>query len=216
MCLGYYIVFTITVAMPSSSKEFRVLLFEISEELHQRELRGIIYTEGLPQRFYSEPALTILMKLEMMGKISEKEHKYFEDMLRTFNRHDLAKRVEKFSKQKRKKQQSTLREKELHLTANLEVGLVQTRLLLEHLQNTAASAPSSMKVIIDAAKGHGEQLEKALLDAKSLQDQSDSSESDTSPQNTLKKDFEMELVEKLHAQPKLPKGENWGECKWIG
>ena len=176
--------------MSSSSKEFRVLLFEISEELHQRELRGIIYTEGLPQRFYNEPALTILMKLEMMGRISEKEHKYFEDMLRTFNRHDLAKKVEKFSKQKRKKKQSTLRE-ELHPTANLEVGLVQTRLLLEHLQNTAASAPSgSMKVIIDAAKGLGEQLEKALLDAKSLQDQSD-----TSPQN-----------KKL--QSLLPKGEN--------
>lgn len=188
----------------SSTKEFRVLLFEISEELHQRELRGIIYTEGLPQRFENEPALTILMKLEMLGKISEKKHKDLEEILKTVHRNDLQKKVEKFSKQKRRKQQNTQRDKELHLTANLEVGLVQTRLLKEHLQNTAASAPSNMKVTMAAAKGHVEQLEKALLEAKA-QDQPDSSESDTSPQNTLKKTLNMELEEKL--QPKLPKGE---------
>lgn len=126
----------------SSSKDFRMLLFDLSQDLSKHEIEGIIAIEELPADTHEQSALRVLLKLEMLGKIDAAKPSTLEAVLKNVGRMDLAKKVEKFAKQKKSKKSSPRPDEalELNLRANLEVTLVQMRILHEqlmHLQKTA-------------------------------------------------------------------------------
>ena len=218
-------------------KNFKVFLFQLSEKLNKRDIEGIIFMEELPPDFEGQSPLKILLKLEMMGRISASKLGNLEEVLKSINRVDLAKKVKEFTKSQKKaiKKSGTaldsLQEREQTLAANLEVALVQMRLLrdqLAHVQRTVQeTGPRAVEAIVLESQDDAEQLEGKLLHAKSQaklvrDDQSSSLDSSgslysPSPPAPLaayrpKKPFEQELEEKIRSPPRTVPQAGEGTC----
>ena len=150
-------------------KDFQVLLFQLSERLNRNEIVGIINIESLPAELEGQGALKVLLKLQMLGRISDTKPSYLQEVFSNVNRIDLAQEVDRFSKRskrKTKKAAAAAQEKDLSLTANLEVTAAQMRLLqdqLEHLHKTAQESGSrNMEAQIADIKMDAECLAKKL------------------------------------------------------
>lgn len=219
--------------MCTDSKDIRVFLFELAGCLTEHDIAGIRYIEELPAEFerQSEPrvlALKVLLKLETEGKISAADLSNLtslEQVFKNIKRLDLARRVKEFSKsasksQKKCKRSSSKRpeEVELKLHVNLEVALVQMKLLLDQLKQVEKTAqrtaPNGVEESISEVREDAEVLERKLLHvSKELHVKDDrsfeSSESDAnfsppvSAYRRRKSSFDLELEQKLLAvQPK--------------
>lgn len=167
----------------------------------------------------------------MQGKVSASNSIGLEEVFNNIERIDLVKKVKDFFKSRKSKKNtsSTAEEQLLSLRANLEVTLMQMRLLqdqLLHLQKTAeASGTKSMEAIISEAMEDAEKLGKKLLYAKEQHAKGDQSpelsESDAnlaSPvpfrdKNPFNAQFQHELAAQItmkktttqRTQPKSPK-----------
>lgn len=205
--------------MSSLTKHFHVLLFQLSEKLHPHDIEGIITIEELPADLEGQSALKILLKLEMMGRISASKLSDLEEVFKNINRIDLARKVKDFSKTQKKgtrrSASTTMQGQEQSLYANLEVTLVQMRLLLDqlkHLKRIAQEAsPKYVEPVISEAQEDAEALEKKLLHAKALQNEQslDSSGSDTGfspPINPKQRNsFDLELEQHLASRKTPPR-----------
>ena len=202
----------------SSSKDFRILLFQLDEKLNAHDIEGIVSIEDLPAEFNGQSALKVLLKLEMTGRISAAKPQSLEDVLKDINRIDLVKKVKDFSRSQKKSSKrhntasATAEERIRTLSANLEVTRVQMRLLLdqlEHLRKTAQeTGPKSVEMLVSEAQEDAELLEKKLLYAKThLEDDcSPISDDSFSPPATLRQrnSFELELQQHLAKSRKSP------------
>lgn len=206
----------------SSSKDFRILLFQLDEKLNAHDIEGIVSIEDLPAEFLGQSGLKVLLKLEMLGRISAAKPQSLEEVLKNVNRIDLVKKVKDFSRSQRKgkRQNTSLATAEEHmrtLNANLEVTRVQMRLLLdqlEHLRRTAQEmGPKSVEMIVSEVQEDAQALEKKLLDAKAhLEDDDGSPISDDSysfsPPATLRRKIEQELEQHLASKSRKSPGED--------
>lgn len=202
----------------SSVKDFRVLLFQLAEKLQDHDIEGIVSIEDLPAEFERQSALKVLLKLEMMGRISAAKLTNLEEVLKNVSRIDLVKKVKDFSRSQKKSKRSntaaTLEEHQRTLSANLEVTLVQMRIILDqlkHLHQTAVeTGPKSVEAIVSDAQEDAEQLERKLQYAKvhmkddCSPDSNSASETSFSPVVSRQRNpFEQEL-EKHLANRKSP------------
>ena len=74
----------------SRKKAFRKLLCDLSEHLHDADVKQIQYIEALPS---CENSLDLLIELEKRGKFSPTTSGRLAEVLRGINRHDLADKV---------------------------------------------------------------------------------------------------------------------------
>ena len=204
----------------SSSKDFRILLFQLDEKLNALDIEGIVYIEDLPAEFHGQSALKVLLKLEMTGRISATNPQSLEKVLKNVNRMDLVKKVKDFSRSQRKRHNTASTKAEhvrsLTLSAVLEETGMQMRLLLdqlEHLRKTAREmGPKSVEMIVSEAQEDAELLEKKLLYAKThLEDDcSPISDDSFSPPVTLR---QRNLFERKHlAKSRKSPGEENSRC----
>lgn len=218
----------------STFKDFRVLLFQLAEKLRDNDIEGIVAIEDLPAEFEKQSGLKILLKLEMMGRISATQLSSLEEVLKNVSRLDLVKKVKEFSKSQRKSRRQNasarLEDKRRTLDANLEVTLVQMRIIqdqLKHLYQTVlATGPRSVEDIVAEAQEDAELLEKKLLNAKDHMKDDSSSESSASESTfsppilprPFRNTFELELEAHLanrKSPPKVPTGEERVNCEWV-
>jgi hypothetical protein len=205
-----------------ASQDFRVLLYQLAGELRDGETEGIVAIEHLPAEFQGQgqsAAFKVLLKLENMRRISAGKPQTLEKVFERVDRSDLAKKVKDFSKsQKRgsrrrnKNPTPESREEQLQtLSANMEVTIVQMRLLLEQLKYLNERAQTlGPRNIISEALDDAEQLEKKLFYAKEhlKDDCSPVSDESGSPTSSLRPStsslrpsrnpsFELELEQQL-------------------
>lgn len=133
-----------------SVPELRAFIYqEICQHLLQSEIQALVYTQDLPPAYLGKPALDVFMKLEMLDRYSVSSLDPLSQMLKKINRNDLAKKVDKFCKsRKNPKKQSSKKDQSLmdahkHLDylidANLKVTKLQTRILLEQIEELKKS-----------------------------------------------------------------------------
>ena len=121
--------------MANADKKFRILLFQLSQRMNKSDIEAIVLIEKLQADIKEQSALSVLMKLEMLGRINESNPSTVEQIFRNIDREDLANDVKKFKKGKSKKiAQAPEEDMLLKLRANLEVTTAQHRLLLDQLK----------------------------------------------------------------------------------
>ena len=157
--------------------EYRAFLLQVSENLSQTDIKNIGYLEEIVVEPDSKP-LTVLMQLEMRGKLSASKPDALAKLLKKIMRHDLAKKVKDFAKKQRKGRstQSPLEKLDqsvVNLSANLQVTLIQCRILLEQVENVRDAAEEAgfkrvEEVVAEAHSLVSEQLQRKLLHASGL------------------------------------------------
>ena len=80
---------------------FRDLVREVSQELTQEESQDLAYLNHLPERFYHERTILLMLELEARCIISDKNPEMLADQLDRLKRADLANRVRKWSPNKK-------------------------------------------------------------------------------------------------------------------
>ena len=130
--------------------EYRAFLLQIAEKLSQDDSKKIAYLEDLPSDMESKPApLTLLMQLEMRGRVPASKPDDLAKILKTIGRHDLAKKVKDFAKQQKKGRptaQSELQRLDhatMRLNASLQVTLLQCEILMQQVVNLREEAERS-------------------------------------------------------------------------
>lgn len=125
----------------STVKDFRVLLFQLADDLTDHDVVGIRSIEDLPVEFEKKSALQVLLKLETEGKISATDLSSLEVVFKNIKRLDLVKKVKDYGKSLSKSRRKAIKKPEVNslinaevkLHANLEVAVAQMRLLLDQL-----------------------------------------------------------------------------------
>ena len=160
---------------PQQLREF--IFQEICEHLTPKEVKHLAYTQSLPIPYLTKDGPEVLLKLETLDKFSESNLDPLAEMMRVIGRKDLAKKVEKYKKQKQQKRckkpkdipiavdEQTL--KQCQVTAGLQIAKVQVRMLLEQieeLQSTARDIGNSRLVehVADAIEVIEQQLQQKL------------------------------------------------------
>ena len=156
-------------------KELRRVMFTVAQQLTQQESDTLVWMQGVPVQFRGKPPLTVLAQMESQGLFSASKPERFADILRDINRLDLAKQVTKITKRKKNQRETVEQSQEqlqITLAANLEVTLLQSKILLEQVERLR-------QVVIDAnekrigeivgdAKESAERLKRALDHASGL------------------------------------------------
>ena len=156
-------------------KELRRVMFTVAQQLTQQESDTLVWMQGVPVQFRGKPPLTVLAQMESQGLFSASKPERFADILRDINRLDLAKQVTKITKRKKNQRDTVEQSQEqlqITLAANLEVTLLQSKILLEQVERLR-------QVVIDAnekrigeivgdAKESAERLKRALDHASGL------------------------------------------------
>ncbi len=131
----------------SQAYEYRAFLLQISDKLSQEDSKKIAFLEDLPSDMESKPPLTLLMQLEMRGRVSASRPDDLAKILKKIERLDLAKKVKDFAKQQKKGRptaQSELNQRFDHATmklnASLQVTLLQCEILLQQVVNLREEA----------------------------------------------------------------------------
>ena len=133
----------------SQAYEYRAFLLQIAEKLSQEDSKKIAYLEDLPSDMESKPPLTLLMQLEMRGRVSASKPDDLAKILKMIGRHDLAKKVKDFAKQQKKGRptaQSELQRLDhatMRLNASLQVTLLQCEILMQQVVNLREEAERS-------------------------------------------------------------------------
>lgn len=187
-----------------SNQDFKILLFQLAESLEPRDREGIIFIYDLPSDLERQSALKILLRLEMVGKISATELSLLEEVFKNIKRIDLAKRVKEFAKSQKKKKTSPPKVDNLRIDfyANVEVALTQARLLqdqIEHLQKIECGSSTNEATIQETSR-LTEQLRAKLLSVKDQLSSGSDSDTSPSPPDTLKRaevPFSSELNQQL-------------------
>ena len=84
------------------SREFRELLYELSQNLCDEDIHAIKYIEHLPSSLGREN-LKVLIHLQAIGRISESDLSTLQEIFSAINRMDLVNRVKQFIKSQKKK-----------------------------------------------------------------------------------------------------------------
>ena len=129
-------------------RELRRVMFTVAQQLTQQESDTLVWMQGVPVEFSGKPPLTVLAQMESQGLFSASKPERFADILRDINRLDLAKQVTKITKRKKNQRDTVEQSQEqqllqITLAANLEVTLLQSKILLEQVERLR-------QVVIDA------------------------------------------------------------------
>lgn len=161
------------MALPVSIQEVRAFLYQdICQHLGQAEIHALVFTQDLPPTYLGKQASEVLMKLEMLDRYSVSNLASLSQMLKTINRNDLAKKVDKFCKAS-KKQSSKKSVLDVHkhndyiIEANLTVTKLQTLILLEQIEELKKSVSDRglvqvETVVVKAAETIEEDFQKHL------------------------------------------------------
>ena len=125
-------------------REYRVFLLQIAENLSHSDCRSIAFLEQLPEQKNTSP-LEVLTQLEMLDRLSASKLDDLAKLLKDISRQDLARKAREFSK-KQKKGRAALwplnkfDDSCIKLTANLQVTLLQLKILLQQVENLKEQA----------------------------------------------------------------------------
>lgn len=162
--------------------EYRAFLLQVSGDLSQDDVRNIGYLEQMQIEPNSKP-ITVLTQLEMRGKLSSSKPDNLVKLLKKIMRHDLAKKVRDFAKKQRKEKSGRspaatsplekLDQSIVNLRANLQVTLIQCRILLEQMENVREAAEEAgqkrvEEVVAEAHSLVSDQLQRKLRYASGL------------------------------------------------
>lgn len=196
--------------------EYRAFLLQVSEKLSEEDSKKIVFLEELPVELENKAALAVLTQLEMRGKLSASKPDDLAKILRKIGRHDLAKKVRDFAKQQRKGRTalSALQGPDhsaMKLSANLQVTLLQCRILLEQVENLKEEAEEAgfkrvEEVVADAQSLVSEHLQRKLLYASGLisQESRERRESTPSSPDSLLSSLELEVSPVVPVQSAQP------------
>ena len=85
------------------SGEFNVLLYELSLQISDDEIDGIVWIEDLPRSLVGREKLEVLNHLLLIGRISESDPSTLQEIFMGINRMDLVGKVKQFIKSQKKK-----------------------------------------------------------------------------------------------------------------
>ena len=95
--------------MASSTRDFRSLLYYLSQQLNQHEVDALIWIHHLPKEYKGESALTVLQLMEQFDFFSHENPEELINVLKAIKKHDLCKHVKEYTKgaKKTRKNSST-------------------------------------------------------------------------------------------------------------
>ena len=150
-------------------------MFIVAQQLTQQESDTLVWMQDVPVQFKGKPPLTVLAQMESQGLFSASKPERFADILKDINRLDLAKQVTKITKRKKNQRDAVEQSEEqlqITLAANLEVTLLQSKILLEQverLQQVVIEANEKrIGEIVGGAKESAERLKRTLEHASGL------------------------------------------------
>lgn len=164
----------------SQAYDYRAFLLQISDKLSQEDSKKIAFLEELPVDMGSKPPLTLLMQLEMRGKVSASKPDDLAKILKKIERHDLAKKVKDFAKQQKKGRTTAQTELQkldhatMKLNASFQVTLLQCEILLHQVENLREEAENLTgykrveEVVAEAHAVLAEKFHRKLLYASKL------------------------------------------------
>ena len=156
-------------------REFRRVMFNVAQQLTQQESDTLVWMHSVPVQFVGKPPLTVLAQMESQGHFSASKPDRFTEVLKDINRMDLVKQVTKSTKRKKNRVDSQSNADEylnITLAANLEVTLLQSRILLEQVERLGGvvSDANERRIgeIVGEAKKTAEKLRRTLEHASGL------------------------------------------------
>ena len=169
-------------------REYRVFLLQIAENLSQNDCRNIAFLEQLSEQANASP-LEVLTQLEMRDRLSACKLDYLIKVLKDISRHDLVRKAREFSKKQRKGRTalsslSRLDDSCIKLTANLQVTLLQCKILLQQVENLKEEAEEVgfkqvEEVVAEAHSLLSEQVQGKFVYASSLISQEERAQQDS-------------------------------------
>ena len=163
----------------SQAYEYRAFLLQIADKLSQEDSEKIAFLEDLPSDMGSKPPLTLLMQLEMRGRVSASRPDDLMKILKAIERHDLAEKVKDFAKQQKKGRPTAQRELELFyhtitkLNASLQVSLLRCKILLQQVVNLWEEAErlegcKRVEEVVEEAYTRAEKFHPNLMNVSKL------------------------------------------------
>jgi len=157
----------------SAVREFRRVMFTVAQQLTQQESDTLVWMYGIPVEFKGKPPLTVLAQMESQGLFSASKPERFGEILKDINRMDLMKQVTKNTKRKKNRVDAQSDEYlNITLAANLEVTLLQSKILLEQVERLGEvvfeANERRIGEIVGDAKKSAEKLRRTLEHASGL------------------------------------------------
>ena len=156
-------------------RELRRVMFIVAQQLTQQESDTLVWMQDVPVQFKGKPPLTVLAQMESQGLFSASKPERFADILKDINRLDLAKQVTKITKRKKNQRDAVEQSEEqlqITLAANLEVTLLQSKILLEQVERlrqvVIEANEKRIGEIVGGAKESAERLKRTLEHASGL------------------------------------------------
>ena len=160
-----------------SVQEVREFIYKgISQQLGQADIQGLVYTQDLPPAYLGKSALEVFIKLEMLDRYSVSYLDPLSQMLKRINRNDLAKKVDKFcksckssKKQSSKKDQSVVdahKHSDYLIDATLEVTKLQTKILLEQIEELKKSVKDRGLVHVEEVVDDAVEIIETIFQSK--------------------------------------------------
>lgn len=215
--------------MCDRKKAFAVLLFQLSRRLKDEEVAAIILIEDLPKPLEEKGPLEVLIQLQMLGKITESDPSTLQNVFHNLNRMDLVGKVKDFIKSQKKNKKAAKsggcsESMASDLAANINVSLLQNKVLREQLINVANLAnkcgeANMVQIIQEAIRALARDVERNIKCAKQELESKDSSSSlessgdDDSPQSTLTRHYPSPpQLQQQENKTKLTKGQFIKQC----
>ena len=174
----------------SAVREFRRVMFTVAQQLTQQESDTLVWMHGIPVEFKGKPPLTVLAQMESQGLFSASKPERFAEVLKDINRMDLMKQVTKNTKRKKNRVDAQSDEYlNITLAANLEVTLLQSKILLEQVERLGEvvfeANERRIGEIVGDAKKSAEKLRRTLEHASGLCRSTTSTLSPSQEESTL-------------------------------
>ena len=93
--------------MASSSRDFRSLLYYLSQQFNQHEVDALIWIHHLPKEYKGESALTVLQLMEQSDFFSHENPEELMNVLKAIKKNDLCKHVKEYMKNAKKTRKSS-------------------------------------------------------------------------------------------------------------